>query len=148
MSSTRPHVLSISRDIAAPVEAVWRALTTPSVMARWMLVPGHVLPDSVLMKGSRIEWRDAAGVVYLSGTVSACQPLAHLKVELRDRSWPRAAEPGEVVWSVEIRRQGGHTRLDYRFGDLGIDPEADHWIAAYRDADEPARLAAVVEGRA
>jgi uncharacterized protein YndB with AHSA1/START domain len=146
VNSKQPHVLTISREIAAPVDAVWHALTTPSAMAQWMLVPARAVPDSVLATGSRIEWRDAAGAVYLAGKVTACQPQARLTVELQDASWPRAARPGKVVWEFTLTRQGRHTRLDYRLGDLAIDPDAEGWMAAYRDADEPARLAALVEG--
>jgi uncharacterized protein YndB with AHSA1/START domain len=146
VNSNQPHVLTISREIAAPVSAVWRALTTPSAMAQWMLVPGEVVPDSALTTGSRIEWRDAAGAVYLAGTVTACQPQARLTVQLQDASRPRAARPGEVVWDFTLTRQGRRTRLEYRLGDLGLDPDAEGWMAAYREADEPARLAALVEG--
>jgi uncharacterized protein YndB with AHSA1/START domain len=146
MSLAQSCVLAISREIAASADAVWRALTTPALMRRWMLVPARIAPDAALTRGSRIEWCDSDDMVYLTGTVMNCQPERFLRIELQDRSWPRVAAPGEVVWEFTLIPQGRHTRLDYRLGDLGIDADAEQWLAAYRQADEPARIAAMVEG--
>lgn len=115
------------------------------MMQRWMRVPASVVPDAPLAPGSRIEWRDDAGESYLVGTVTVCEPARRLTVDLQDRSWPRPARAGEVTWSFDLTEADGVTRLDYRLGDLAIDPEAQAWLAAYREADEPARLAAVVQ---
>ncbi|MCA1925225.1 MAG: SRPBCC domain-containing protein [Thiobacillus sp.] len=143
MSPPAPLVLALQRTVAAPARAVWAALTTPAMMQRWMLVPASVVPDAPLAPGSRIEWRDDDGKPYLVGTVTVCEPARRLTVELQDRSWPRLARAGEVTWSFELTERQGVTRLDYRLGDLAIDPEAQEWLAAYREADEPARVAAV-----
>ena len=144
MSAPVPLVLALQRTVAAPARAVWEALTTPALMQRWMLVPASVVPDAPLAPGSRIEWNGDDGKPYLVGTVTVCEPERRLTVELQDRSWPRPARAGEVTWSFELTERQGVTRLDYRLGDLAIDPEAQAWLAAYAEADEPARLAAVV----
>ncbi len=144
MSAAAPLVAKTSHTVAAPARAVWAALTTPAMMQRWMLVPASVVPDAPLAPGSRIEWRDDAGEPYLVGTVTVCEPARRLTVDLQDRSWPRPARAGEVTWSFDLTEADGVTRLDYRLGDLAIDPEAQEWLAAYREADEPTRLAAVV----
>jgi uncharacterized protein YndB with AHSA1/START domain len=146
MSRAPSCVLTISREIAAPADSVWRVLTTPALMKRWMLVPARVVPDAALTQASRIEWRDADDRVYLTGSVMVCQPQRCLRIELEDRSWPRAAAPGEVVWEFTLHPGGRRTRLDYRLGDLAIDADAENWLAAYRQADEPARIAALLEG--
>lgn len=114
-------------------------------MRQWMLVPADILPDAPLELGSRIQWRDAEDAPYLLGTVTRSVPLRHLRVELQDRSWPRPAAPGEVGWEFALTQHRDGVRLDYRLGDLAIDPDADRWIAAYRTADEPARLAGLLE---
>lgn len=144
MSAPVPLVLTSSCRVAAPAREVWVALTTPALMQRWMLVPASVVPDAPLMSGSRIEWRDAHQLPYLVGSVTVCEIGRRLMVELHDRSWPRQASEGEVTWSFDLTEADGATRVDYRLGDLAIDPEAQAWLEAYRDADEPARLAAVV----
>jgi uncharacterized protein YndB with AHSA1/START domain len=145
MSAPGPRVLTSSHDVAAPARAVWTALTTPALMSRWMLVPATVLPEAPLAPGSRIEWYGDDDEPYLVGTVTVYEPARRLTVELQDRSWPRRARAGEVVWSFDLTETVGITRIHYRLGDLAIDPEASSWIAAYREADELARLAAVVQ---
>lgn len=144
MSAPVPLVLTSSCRVAAPARAVWAALTTPALMQRWMLVPASVVPDAPLLPGSRIEWRDSHQMPYLVGTVTVCEPVHRLMMELQDRSWLRQARAGDVVWSFDLTEADGATRIDYRLGDLAIDPEAQGWLEAYRDADEAARLAAVV----
>ncbi len=145
MSVRETVILELSRTIAAPPQAVWKALTTPALMRHWMLVPAHVLPDIPLTPGSRIEWRDDDGQAYLAGTVSDCLPERRLTVDLWDRSWPRHAPRGEVTWAFTLTPVSGGTRVDYRLGDLAIDPEAEGWRKAYAEADELARLARVLE---
>ncbi|MFN7088023.1 MAG: SRPBCC domain-containing protein [Burkholderiales bacterium] len=145
MSEPTPLVLALQRTVAAPAGAVWTALTTPALMRRWMLVPAVVVPEAPLAPGSRIEWPDDAGEPYLAGTVTACEPLHRPTVDLQDRSWPRPARAGEATWSFELTEAAGTTRIDYRLGDLALDPEGQAWLAAYAEANEPARLAAVVQ---
>ncbi|MFN3994877.1 MAG: SRPBCC domain-containing protein [Tabrizicola flagellatus] len=144
MTTPASAVLTSQQMVAAPASAVWAALTTPDLMQRWMLVPAAIVPNAPLAPGALVEWRDADQNPYLVGTVTACDAGRRLTVELQDRSWPRPARPGEVTWSFELTEADGATRIDYRLGDLAIDPDAQDWIEAYRDADEPARLAAVV----
>ena len=66
-------------------------------------------------------------------------------MDLWDRSWPRHVPPGKVTWAFTLTPVHGGTRVDYRLGDLAIDPEADAWRRAYAEADEPARLAQLLE---
>ncbi len=144
MRKRAPVVLSLSRIVTARKSEIWAALTTPALMQRWMLVPASVVPDAPLEIGSRIEWYGDDQEPYLIGKVTTCQFENCLAVQLQDRSWPRLARNGEVTWSFKLKELAGGTRVDYRLGDLAIDPEADAWYAAYLDADEPERLAAVV----
>jgi uncharacterized protein YndB with AHSA1/START domain len=145
MTPSAGTVLAMSRDIPVDPETLWRALTMPALMHRWMLVPACIVPDAPLEVGSRIEWQGEDPAPYLVGTVTLCVPLRHLRVELQDRSWSRPAAPGEVVWEFVLTPHKGGVRLDYRLGDLAIDADAEGWLAAYRAADEPARLAALLE---
>lgn len=145
MSCLAPAVLSTSRDLAAEAGAVWRALTTPALMRRWMLIPADVVPNGPLDLGSRIEWRRNGAAPYLVGTVTACHLPRHLRVDLQDISWSRPAAPGEVVWDFVLTPREGGVRLDYRLGDLAIDADAEGWLAAYKAADEPARIATLLE---
>lgn len=115
------------------------------MMRRWMLVPAQVVPDAPLSIRSRIEWRDSAGLPYLVGTVTECIASSRLTVELHDRSWPRPARPAEVTWAFALSAVDSGTRLHYRLGDLSIDPQSEGWLRAYGEADEPARLARLLE---
>jgi len=110
-----------------------------------MLIPGVFVPDAPLALGSRIEWQNDNGTPYLIGTVIECLQKHKLAVELSDRSWSRPTRPGEVVWAFTLTPHSSGTRLDYRLGDLAIDADAKDWLATFEAADEPARLAKVIE---
>ena len=63
-------------EIAAPPRDVWRALTTPAVMAQWMAEPEMRLEiDADWTMGSRIETRGVHHVAFRnSGTVLRFEP--------------------------------------------------------------------------
>jgi hypothetical protein len=57
-------------------------------------------------------------------------------LELDDVSWTRKAAPGEVTYSLKIMQDGYHTHVEFRLGDLSIDPEGREWHQSYVDSRE------------
>jgi uncharacterized protein YndB with AHSA1/START domain len=142
-----PVVLTIARLLPAHASAVWQALTTPYWMRRWMLVPPHTLPEAPLSLGHVIQWHDDDGQPYMTGTVVRFERERRMTFALHDRSWVRDStlrESHKVVWDFALTPQRDGTRLDYYLGDLAIDANAEEWRRAYDEADEPARLAALL----
>ena len=67
------------------------------------------------------------------------------KHELDDISWTRKAAPGEVTYSLTARRAGDHTHVEFRLGDLAMDPEGREWYQAYVDSRELEKLKELAE---
>ena len=62
-----------------------------------------------------------------------------------DISWTRRAVPGEVTYSLTIRKDGDDTHVEFRLGDLAIDPEGREWHQAYVDSRELEKIKELVE---
>jgi uncharacterized protein YndB with AHSA1/START domain len=56
MTSATSVVLEITRPLPASPSAVWRALTTPDLMRRWMLIPPSTMPEAHLSLGDKVHW--------------------------------------------------------------------------------------------
>ncbi|RIQ11763.1 SRPBCC family protein [Jiangella rhizosphaerae] len=103
-----------------PPELVWRALTTPELLARWLMPPDGFEPRvgaRFTMTAKPIE------AVGFSGTV-ACEVLELVEPELLSFSWDdaAAAEPSGWVVSFALRPEGRGTRL--LFTHRGFDPDS------------------------
>ncbi|SED75663.1 SRPBCC family protein [Jiangella alba] len=103
-----------------PPELVWRALTTPELLARWLMRPDGFEPRvgaRFTMAAKPIE------AVGFSGTV-ACEVLEAVEPELLSFSWDDAAADGPRGWVVrfELRREGRGTRV--LFTHRGFDPRS------------------------
>jgi uncharacterized protein YndB with AHSA1/START domain len=99
-------VVDESVQVAAPAEAVWRALVAPEERADWW--PGLDLDPVV---GGRFEehWRDAAGTRRLTtGTVTALVAPRLLAFTWADPDWPG---PTRGEWRLSQTGSGTSVRV-------------------------------------
>jgi hypothetical protein len=92
-----------------------------------------------------VKWRNERGEVYLTGTITTLDRESCLVLELDDVSWTRSAAPGEVTYSLAIRQDGNHTRVEFRLGDLAIDPKGREWCQSYADSRELEKIRELAE---
>ncbi|WP_246258208.1 SRPBCC family protein [Amycolatopsis anabasis] len=100
------------------VDRVWRVLTTPDLMARW-LMPNDFRPRL----GHRFTLRSVPiGPVDFSGVV-ACEVLELIPEKRLRISWTDAENPGSfsstVTWSLQAEGHGTRLLLEH----AGFDPD-------------------------
>jgi uncharacterized protein YndB with AHSA1/START domain len=135
--TAEPLIVTRSIDIAAAPSRVWKIITSPALWPKWMMVPPALEPhQTALDVGGVVKWRNDEGRTYLTGTVTTLEHERRLVLELDDVSWRRRAAPGEVTYSLAIKPDGDRTHVDFRLGDLGIDPEGREWHQSYVDSRE------------
>jgi uncharacterized protein YndB with AHSA1/START domain len=135
-------------DIAAKSSTVWHIIASPALWSKWMLVPPALEPGQTTIDiGSKVKWKNEQGETYLTGTVTTLDRERSLVLELDDVSWTRSAAPGEVTYSLEIRKDGDHTHVAFRLGDLAIDPEGREWRQAYVDSRELEKIKELAEAK-
>ena len=126
-------MLCFSRTFPAPADAVWRALTDPGQLHRWL---GEAEID--VREGGRVTIAPTGEDREVSGTVVTLRPGGAIGYE-----WRSADEPESQV-RFDLRAEGDGTRLDLchqRLGAATAPGRAAGWHARL------ARLAAHVEGR-
>lgn len=103
-----------------PPSRVWRALTTPELMARWLMRPDGFEPRVGARFTLQAKPIEAVG---FSGTV-ACEVLELVEPELISFSWDdaAAAEPTGWVVSFSLHPEGRGTRV--LFTHRGFDPDS------------------------
>lgn len=110
--------IRVDRFFPHPPEKLWRALTTPELMARW-LMPNDFRPEA----GHTFTFR-AAPVerTGFSGEV-ACEVLEVERPRVLRISWADAADPAamptEVSWTLEAEGRGTRLFLEHS----GFDPD-------------------------
>lgn len=134
-------------DIAAEPARVWDIIASPALWPQWMMVPPALEPGQIAIDiGSEVKWNNDNGETYLIGTVSTLDRERRLVLELNDVSWTRSAKPGEVTYSLAITQNGKHTRVEFRLGDLSIDPNGRAWCQSYIDSRELEKIKELAEG--
>jgi uncharacterized protein YndB with AHSA1/START domain len=102
--------------IAAPADAVWRALTDPRELERWFPLTASVTPG---VGGEYVlRWGDVH-----SGDdwpILAWEPVRHLRIGMPKP--PGAPAPPHIITDFELENQGGRTVL--RVVASGFDPAA------------------------
>ena len=141
-----PLIVRRNIDIAAEPSRVWNTIVSPALWSKWMMVPPVLEPEQTTIDiGSEVKWKNEHGETYLTGTVTTLDFERRLVLELDDVSWTRRAAPGEVTYSLTVMREGDHTHVEFRLGDLAIDPEGREWCQAYVDSRELEKIKELAE---
>lgn len=142
----KPLIVRRSIDIAAKPSRVWDIIISPALWPKWMMVPPALAPDRTAIDiGSEVKWTNEHGKTYLTGTVATLDRESCFVLELDDVSWARRAAPGEVTYSLAIAQDGDHTHVEFRLGDLAIDPRGREWHQSYADSRELEKIKALAE---
>ena len=104
----------VTRTFNAPRALVWRALTEPVLIKRWLgAMPGWSFPvcefDARVGGKYRYEWQHESGTkMGMGGIITECTPPERLvATELFDDPW----YPGGAVTTQVLTEQGGTTLL-------------------------------------
>jgi uncharacterized protein YndB with AHSA1/START domain len=142
----KPLIVTRSIDIAAEPSKVWNIIVSPAFWPKWMMVSPALEPGQTTVGiGSKVMWRNERGEVYLTGTVTTLDRDRCMVLELDDASWTRRAAPGEVTYRLALTQDGDHTRVEFRLGDLAIDPKGREWRQSYMDSRELEKIKALAE---
>jgi uncharacterized protein YndB with AHSA1/START domain len=116
-----PTVIEVDQFYPHPPERIWQAMTTPALMARWLMAPSGFAP----VVGTRFTFRgQPMPSVGFSGEV-ACEVLAVVTGECLAISWAdaRFGKPSEWVVTWTLHPEGNGTRVILRHS--GFDPDDD-----------------------
>jgi uncharacterized protein YndB with AHSA1/START domain len=115
-----PMVIEVAQFYAHPPERVWQALTTPELMARWLMPPTGFAP----VVGTRFTFHGQPMMpsVGFSGEI-ACEVIPVVTGEKLAISWAdaRSAKPAEWVVTWTPHPEGSGTRVVLRHS--GFDPD-------------------------
>lgn len=100
-----PAAIELGSFFPQPPETVWRALTEPDLLARWLLRPTGFAASA----GTHFRFTIPAAVI----DEIACEVLAARPYEQLTYSWlyPLAEHPGRWIVDWTLRPQGRGTRL-------------------------------------
>jgi uncharacterized protein YndB with AHSA1/START domain len=115
-----PSIVEVEQFYEVPPERVWQALTTPELMARWLLAPHGFQP--VVGTNFTFAGVDALSDLGLSGEI-VCQVIAVRSNELLSISWTNGGSdrPGGWVVTWLLHPKGHGTRMTLRH--KGFDPD-------------------------
>jgi uncharacterized protein YndB with AHSA1/START domain len=114
-----PRVIEIDQFYAHPPQRVWRALTTPELMARWLMQPSGFAP----VVGTRFSFQgQPMPSVGFSGEI-ACQVIDAVEGKQLAISWADACSDQPPAWVVSwtLHPEGTGTRVILRH--TGFDPD-------------------------
>lgn len=120
---------------ASPAE-VWEIITKPIFFSQWMFVPGKAIDVNDFGLGSKIEWTDDKGVVYLTGEVITFIPNQKLVIGMQDISWKIKVPIDAVTYEYHLSENQNSTMVKFYLGDLSVDPEGQLWFDAYNSSNE------------
>jgi uncharacterized protein YndB with AHSA1/START domain len=141
-----PLIVRRNIDIAAKPSRVWDIIVSPALWSQWMMVPPALEPRQTAIDiGSEVKWKNDGGETYLTGTVTTLDRESCLVLELDDVSWKRSAAPGEVTYRLALMQDGDHTHVEFRLGDLAIDPKGREWRQSYVDSRELEKIKELAE---
>jgi uncharacterized protein YndB with AHSA1/START domain len=143
-----PSIIDVEQFYEVPPERIWQALTTPELMARWLLEPEGFRP--VVGTTFTFAGIDALTDLGLSGVIT-CQVIAVRSNELLAISWTNAGSdrPGGWVVTWLLHPEGHGTRVILRH--KGFDPHDEGEQQARRNLGRgwvkvAARLGEVLAG--
>jgi uncharacterized protein YndB with AHSA1/START domain len=108
-------------EIAAPVEAVWKAITEGEELTRWFCIEASCEPGCG--GHQHVDWGGGAKGTHI---VTVWEPNAHLRTEAvrPDRGQAPTSDAYATDWYLE--HQGGVTRVRMVASGFGEGPEWDH----------------------
>jgi uncharacterized protein YndB with AHSA1/START domain len=111
-----PRIVDVEQFYDYPPERVWEALTTPELMARWLLEPTGFVP----VVGTRFTF---AGDI-------ACEVIMVRTMELLAISWAEGGDvrPGGWVVTWLVHAEGTGTRVILRHKGFDPDDEAEQQV--------------------
>lgn len=115
------RTVEIDQFYPHPPQRVWRALTTPELMARWLMEPTGFAP----VIGTRFSFRtQPMPAANFSGEI-ACEVIEVVDGERLTISWADAhtGEPAGWLVSWTLHAEGSGTRVILRHS--GFDPDDD-----------------------
>ncbi len=114
-----PRVIEIDQFYPHPPRRVWQALTTPELMARWLMEPSGFKP--VVGTGFRFHGQPMPSVGF-SGEI-ACEVIDLVDGEQLTISWADAHSDKPAAWIVswKLHPEGTGTRVILRHS--GFDPD-------------------------
>jgi uncharacterized protein YndB with AHSA1/START domain len=113
-----PRVIEIDQFYPHPPQRVWQALTTPELMARWLMEPTGFAP----VVGTRFSFRSQPmPSVDFSGEI-ACEVLDVVDGKQLTIGWADARSDRSSTWTVAwtLHPEGSGTRVILRHS--GFDP--------------------------
>lgn len=138
-------IVSKERVLDANPTEIWEIITTPDFFDEWMFVPGKTSDDGSFGLGSKIEWVNDKGIVYLTGEVIEFIPAEKLVVSLQDISWKTKVQKGTVKYEFHLTQTDKGTKVKFLLGDLSIDSEGQLWFDAYNSSDEIEAINKLIE---
>jgi uncharacterized protein YndB with AHSA1/START domain len=114
-----PRVFEVDQFYPHPPQRVWRALTTPELMARWLMEPAGFAP----VVGNRFTFRtQPMPAADFSGEI-ACEVLEVVDGAKLTISWADARTGQPAGWQVSwtLHGEGKGTRVILRHS--GFDPD-------------------------
>ena len=124
MSAKKGRSYEKTFEVAAPPEAVWKAITEGEELTRWFCL--HATCESGVGGKHEVDW---GGGAKGSHTIVIWKPNVHLRTESNrpELAQPGAGEPGEPYatdWYLES--EGGITRVRMVASGFGEGPSWDH----------------------
>lgn len=115
----QPSDLTFTTQLSADLITVWRTLTHPAYVPRWLF---GVTPDASPVGGRGYIYRSANGRAALAGTYVAVRPPALLTMSFRAvHSTALAAEP-ESLLQFSLREVGSGVQFELRHSRLEASP--------------------------
>ena len=138
-------IVSKEEIIDANPSDIWEVITTPDYLDEWMYVPGKTSDEGSFGLGSKIEWINDKGIVYLTGEVIDFVVAERLVISLQDISWETKVPKGTVTYEFHLTQTDEGTKVKFHLGDLSIDPEGQLWFDAYKSSDEIGAINKMIE---
>lgn len=98
--STETQTVTVEREIAAPPEKIWRALTQPHLIEEWLMKN-----DFKLLLSHRFELRGDWGSV-------SCEVLEIEPHKKLSYTWGGLGLESIVTWTLTPTRTGTHLRME------------------------------------
>jgi uncharacterized protein YndB with AHSA1/START domain len=129
------RVVQRTTHVIAPPARVWRALTDPADLSRWMALVASLEPR----EGGRFRFEGSGsthaeqfgGGQYAEGVVVALEPERRLELAYRVPKFEAGSHPTLVAWG--LTPEGDGTRLELAHVGFDIDPVWDEFYAGHRE---------------